>query len=70
MNGKLDLAQAEAVQELIAAKNDLALHAAESQLRGALSKKIESFQKELVDIAAILEAWVDFPEEGLRVCLL
>jgi tRNA modification GTPase len=66
MNGKLDLAQAEAVQELIAAKNDLALHAAESQLSGALSKKIENFQKELVDIAAILEAWVDFPEEGLE----
>lgn len=66
MNGKLDLAQAEAVQELIAAKNDLALHAAENQLSGALSKKIENFQKELVDIAAILEAWVDFPEEGLE----
>jgi tRNA modification GTPase len=66
MNGKLDLAQAEAVQELIAAKNDLALHAAESQLNGALSKKIESFQNELVDTAAILEAWVDFPEEGLE----
>jgi tRNA modification GTPase len=66
MNGKLDLAQAEAVQELIAAKNDLALHAAENQLHGALSKQIESFQKEFVDIAAILEAWVDFPEEGLE----
>ena len=66
MNGKLDLAQAEAVQGLIAAKNDLALHAAESQLNGALSKKIENFQKELVDIAAILEAWVDFPEEGFE----
>jgi len=66
MNGRLDLAQAEAVQELIAAKNDLALTAAENQLQGALSKKIESFQKELVDIAAILEAWVDFPEEGLE----
>lgn len=66
MNGKLDLAQAEAVQELIAAKNDLALNAAEHQLQGALSKKIESFQKELIDIAAILEAWVDFPEEGLE----
>src|SRR5690554_1723202 len=52
MNGKLDLAQAEAVQELIAAKNDLALNAAEHQLQGALSKKIGGFQKELVDIAA------------------
>lgn len=66
MNGKLDLAQAEAVQSLIAAKNDLALQASEQQLQGALSKKVQQFQKELVDIAAILEAWVDFPEEGLE----
>jgi tRNA modification GTPase len=66
MNGKIDLAQAEAVQELIAARNELALNAAENQLQGALSKKIEQFQKELIDIAAILEAWVDFPEEGLE----
>jgi tRNA modification GTPase len=66
MSGKLDLAQAEAVQSLIAAKNDLALQAAENQLQGALSKKIEKFQAKLVDVAAILEAWVDFPEEGLE----
>lgn len=70
MNGKIDLAQAEAVQTLIAAKNDLALNAAEHQLQGALSKKIEAFQKELVDVAAILEAWVDFPEEGLEFASL
>lgn len=70
MNGKIDLAQAEAVQALIAAKNELALNAAETQLQGALSKKIELFQKELVDIAAILEAWVDFPEEGLEFASL
>lgn len=66
MNGKIDLAQAEAVQTLIAAKNDLALKASESQLQGILSKKVGAFQKELLDIAAILEAWVDFPEEGLE----
>lgn len=66
LNGKLDLAQAEAIQELIGAKNELALTNAENQLRGALSEKISSFQKELIDIAAILEAWVDFPEEGLE----
>lgn len=66
MNGKIDLAQAEAVQSLIAAKNDLALRAAEYQLQGALSKKVEQFQGVLFDIAAILEAWVDFPEEGLE----
>lgn len=65
INGKLDLAQAEAVQELIAAKNDLALEAAEKQLAGSLSKKIAHFQEQLIEIAAILEAWVDFPEEDL-----
>ena len=58
---KLDLAQAEAVQELIGAKNELALSVAEQQLQGALSNKISSFQRELVDIAAILEAWIDLP---------
>jgi tRNA modification GTPase len=66
LNGKLDLAQAEAVQELIAAKSELALENAEKQLEGALSGKISAFQKELTDIAAILEAWVDFPEDGLE----
>lgn len=66
MNGKIDLAQAEAVQSLICAKNDLALNAAEHQLQGKLSEKILSFQRSLLDIAAILEAWVDFPEEGLE----
>jgi len=66
LNGKIDLAQAEAVQQLIAAKNTLALHSAEKQLEGALSLRIRDFQKTLTDIAAILEASVDFPEEGLE----
>lgn len=66
MNGKIDLAQAEAVQELICAKNDHALNAAEAHLKGALSNRISSFQHRLTDTAAILEAWVDFPEEGLE----
>lgn len=66
LNGKLDLTQAEAVQELICAKNELALGAAETHLEGRLSKKIASFQSRLTHIAAILEAWVDFPEEGLE----
>jgi len=66
MNGKLDLAQAEAIQELICAKNDHALNAAEQQLQGALSQKIRLFQEKLTAIAAILEAWVDFPEEDLE----
>ncbi len=66
LNGKIDLAQAEAVQELIAAKSEMALENAEKQLQGALSEKVALFQKELTEMAAILEAWVDFPEEGLE----
>lgn len=66
INGKIDLAQAEAIQDLICAKNERALEAAESQLEGKLSKQILKFQNELIGYAAILEAWVDFPEEGLE----
>lgn len=66
MNGKLDLAQAEAVQSLICAKNEYALNAAEGQLKGSLSTKVLAFQEQLTMVAAILEAWVDFPEEGLE----
>lgn len=66
VNGKLDLAQAEAVQELICAKNERAVDAAKEQLQGALSQKVSRFQTALTTIAAILEAWVDFPEEGLE----
>lgn len=66
INGKIDLAQAEAVQELIGAKNDRALDIAEEQLQGKLSQRIGLFQRKLIHIAAILEAWVDFPEEGLE----
>jgi len=66
INGKIDLAQAEAVQVLIGAKNEHALNAAEEQLKGSLSQTVESLQRDLTHIAAILEAWVDFPEEGLE----
>lgn len=65
-NGKMDLAQAEAIQELIHAKSELALACAQRHLQGEFSNKIRSWQKQLVHQAAILEAWVDFPEEGLE----
>lgn len=66
LNGKIDLAQAEAVQQVIGAKNEQALQTAQRQLEGLLSLRIREFQKELLDIAAVLEAWVDFPEEDLE----
>lgn len=66
LNKKIDLVQAEAVQALISASNEMALKAAENHLEGALSLIISNIQKDLIDIAAIIEAWVDFPEEGLE----
>ena len=47
-------------------KNTLSMEAAENQLQGKLHQIITHFQKKLTDIGAILEAWVDFPEEGLE----
>jgi len=70
LNGRIDLAQAEAVQELIGAKNEYALQSAANQLEGHLSAKVDAFQQRLLGIAAILEAWVDFPEEGLEFASL
>ncbi len=69
-NGRIDLAQAEAVQELIAAKSELAAQAAHEQLEGRLSHEVLTMQKDLTEIAAILEAWVDFPEEGIEFASL
>ncbi|MGE3954105.1 MAG: tRNA uridine-5-carboxymethylaminomethyl(34) synthesis GTPase MnmE [Parachlamydiales bacterium] len=66
MNGRLDLTQAEAVQELIAAKSERAASSARDHLSGHLSHRIAGFQARLTQIAAIFEAWVDFPEEGLE----
>lgn len=66
MNGKIDLSQAEAVQSLISAKSEAAIVHAKNQLEGAVSHKVLKLQDKLFGIAAILEAWVDFPEEGIE----
>ena len=66
LNGKIDLTQAEAVQQVIASESEAAWQAAETQLDGALSEKIKHFQSALLEQTAILEAWVDFPEEDLE----
>lgn len=66
MHGKLDLAQAESIQNVICAQSRASLKAAQDQLSGSLSLKISQFQHEIADIASIIEAWVDYPEEGLE----
>jgi tRNA modification GTPase len=65
LNGKIDLTQAEAIGDLINARNEESLRVAEEQLEGKLSREIADLQKKATDLAALFEAWVDFPEEDL-----
>lgn len=67
LNGKMDLSQAEAVIDLIKARTDLSFKAASDQLRGSLSKRIESMVEALLQVVAEIEAYIDFPEEDLPV---
>jgi tRNA modification GTPase len=65
LNGKIDLTQAEAIQDLIGAKNEEALRVAEDHLEGKLSHQIRDFQRRATDLSALFEAWIDFPEDDL-----
>ncbi|MFA6357494.1 MAG: tRNA uridine-5-carboxymethylaminomethyl(34) synthesis GTPase MnmE [Candidatus Omnitrophota bacterium] len=65
LNGRIDLAQAEAVIDVIRAKTDSALKVGLGQLAGGLSKEINKIRRKLLGILVVLEANIDFPEEGL-----
>jgi tRNA modification GTPase len=65
LNGKMDLSQAEALGDLIAAQTDLARRAALQQLRGGLSAEVRAVRASLIDAAAEIEAHLDFPEEDI-----
>lgn len=64
LNGKMDLLQAEAVEDLIYAESDRALEAAHSLLAGNLSKKVEAYKTDLIALLSSLEAEIEFPEES------
>ncbi len=66
LNGKLDLTQAEAVIDVIRAQTDLALRSAQEQLEGRLGEKISALREALISLVANLEAYIDFPEEGIE----
>ena len=65
LNGKLDLTQAEAVMDLISASTPRAARVAASQLEGRLGEEIHALRGELLGCVAHLEAFIDFPEEGI-----
>ena len=65
LNGRLDLAQAEAVADLIHSRTELALAAANEQLAGKLSQRINKLRDDLMLTLAHVEAHIDFPEEDI-----
>ncbi|MBO5252596.1 MAG: tRNA uridine-5-carboxymethylaminomethyl(34) synthesis GTPase MnmE [Clostridia bacterium] len=65
MNGKMDLAQAEAVMQLISAQGREAMKAAQAGHDGALSRRIGAIRDDLTDIGAHLSAWADYPDDDI-----
>jgi tRNA modification GTPase len=65
LNGRLDLAQAEAVLDVVRAKTEASLQAAVGQLAGRLSDQVRSVRATLVDALAHLEASIDFAEDEI-----
>ncbi len=66
LNGRIDLAQAEAVMDIINAKTELSLRAANALLHGGLSREIATLRDGLVSLLASVEAGIDFPEEDIE----
>ncbi len=65
-NGKLDLAQAEAVADLIDATTGAAVLGAQRALAGEMSREVQTLAQELRELRALVEATLDFPEEDIE----
>ncbi|MFA6961450.1 MAG: tRNA uridine-5-carboxymethylaminomethyl(34) synthesis GTPase MnmE [Opitutaceae bacterium] len=65
LNGRMDLSQAEAVMDLIHARSERALTAANQQLRGSLGRHLGELTEGLLLVLARIEAYIDFPDEDL-----
>lgn len=66
LNGQMDLSQAEAVADLIAASSEAAQQVAINQLRGGISTEIKKLRQELIDFASLIELELDFGEEDVE----
>ena len=67
LNGKIDLLQAEAIADLIAAENETAAKLASSSLAGGFSTLVTTLSQRLNELRALTEASIDFPEEDIDV---
>src|SRR3954466_4800423 len=65
LNGRIDLVQAEAVVDLIHSRTEVALTAAQEQLSGKLSQRINQLRDDLMKTLAHIEAHIDFPDEDI-----
>ena len=65
LNGKLDLAQAEAVADLIDASTEAAARSAGRSLSGAFSQQVHGLRERIVRLRTLVEATLDFPEEDI-----
>src|SRR5438874_1866041 len=65
LNGRIDLTQAEAVGDLIHARTELSLAAANEQLAGKLSQRINQLRDDMMKTLAHVEAHIDFPDEDI-----
>jgi len=66
LNGRMDLAQAEAVADLINSRTEASFRGARNQLDGLLSKKVEGLRNKLVTASSLIELELDFAEEDLE----
>ena len=66
LNGRIDLAQAEAIIDVINAKTDMAHTVAQSQLEGCLSNKIKSLRHDITEMLAHITVAIDFPDEDVE----
>lgn len=66
VNGKMDLAQAEAVADVISSQNAAAHRVAYSQLKGGFSKELKTLRDELLKMTSLLELELDFSEEDVE----
>lgn len=67
LNGRLDLAQAEAVADIINSRSDASLRGARNQLDGLLSQKIDALRNKLINTSSLIELELDFAEEDIEL---
>ncbi len=67
LNGRIDLSQAEAIEEIISARSETALDLALNNLFGRLSEKVQHLKNQLLEVLAQVESAIDFPEEDIEI---